>query len=583
MIRQKLAYHLLLILLGLFTGEQGTFAQMLYDESYREQAFHMREHVQICTDRNMYAVNERIHFRSFFSNPHESGDVLISKVLYVELVTPAGRAIVRGKFTHGEGGSSGYLSIPDNALTGHYFLRAYTRWMRNFDPCYYSYVLLTIINPESQEVLKAENETSQEKRDMKRGGQRGLICKTNKSVFSEGEKVQLELSCPDSAHSFPGEYCLTVVPAGLVDTMVWLSVSKDPEEEMNFSFKFLPDIRGVSLSGSIVEADNQSPSPATGVHFSLLGRETEYFATVSDDQGRFIVTLPDRTGMQELFVAGDAKDPLKREIRIDQDFSSEPVPYNSTTFSLSPQQRKVASHLVRNMQLSRAFGLLGSNSLQAADRDSIVPFYGLYPLKIQLEEYIELPTMAEVFENLVPQVEVVYRRGIPQFFMDSRNTGIKLLKPLILVDHIPVFDQKAVFDIDPAKIACIEVINEVYLRGELMYGGVIILTSRKGDMASVDLVDGSYFFDYQTFHESESRQMAGPEGPASGWNKRLDQDRIPDTRNVILWSDKLILDPGGKEILNFPAGSHKGEYHILIRGMSVRGEIVYGRSSFNVK
>ena len=124
----------------------------------------------------------------------------------------------------------------------------------------------------------------------------------------------------------------------------------------------------------------------------------------------------------------------------------------------------------------------------------------------------------------------------------------------MLIDNIPIFDHKAIFSIDPERIERIEVINEIYVRGGLMYGGMIFITSRQGDMAAVDLPEGSYFFDYQAFHPENSQVQYTP------------SERIPDTRNTLLWIDKISLDSEEKKTLQFPASSQSGEYIILVRG-----------------
>ena len=104
-----------------------------------------------------------------------------------------------------------------------------------------------------------------------------------------------------------------------------------------------------------------------------------------------------------------------------------------------------------------------------------------------------------------------------------------------------------------------------------MYGVMIILTSRQGDMAAVDLPEGSYFFDYQAFH------------PGNSQTQYTLSERIPDTRNTLLWIDKISLDSEENKTLEFPVSSRSGEYIILVRGVSPLGEIGYGMSTFNVE
>jgi hypothetical protein len=100
---------------------------------------------------------------------------------------------------------------------------------------------------------------------------------------------------------------------------------------------------------------------------------------------------------------------------------------------------------------------------------------------------------------------------------------------------------------------------------------MIFLTSRQGDMAAVDLPEGSYFFDYQAFHPGDAQVQYTP------------SERIPDTRNTLLWIDKISLDPDEMKTLQFTASPQTGEYIVLVRGVSPLGEMVYGMSTFNVE
>ena len=567
----KSKYFLIVMLLSILCSTLSVLSQIPYDEAYQEEALSNPEYITLFTDRNMYAVNERIYFSSFYRKGGKSAKEPWSKVLYVELVTPSGSVVTNGKFHLNEKGSSGYLLIPADALTGNYYLRCYTRWMRNFGPQSYCYTPLTIINPYKQEVLTENSESSDLDADLIRMSYPGVICQTNNTSYAPGEEVQLEISCTASDYMLPGEYCITVVHAGLCDTLNAHINMSDTSRGGDFRFNYLPEIRGVSISGSVVNTEDQSPAPQARLHFSALGEHPDYFGTLTDEQGRFMLTLPDRTGTQELFVTCEPSGDVKREIRIDQDFASDPVPFRTKQFTLSPYQKEVTTRMVVNMQFSKAYKVVETSPTFESDTNSFVPFYGIPTSTVHLEEFIKLPTMNEVFVNLVPDVFVRYNQGEPYLDIYSSFHNIYLFPSLVLIDQIPVFDQKAVFSIDPARIERIEVINEVYVRGGLMYGGMIFLNSGQGDMAAVDLPEGSYFFDYQAFHPGSSQAHYSP------------SDRLPDTRNTLLWIDKISLDSEEMKTLQFHAASQIGEYHILVRGVSPLGEIVYGMSTFNVE
>ncbi|MFC2081467.1 hypothetical protein ACFLR8_04580 [Bacteroidota bacterium] len=567
----KSTYGPIFILLGILCCIHSALSQIPYDEAYQKEALRNAEYITMFTDRNMYAVNERIYFSSYYRKDGESAIDCWSKVLYVELVTSSGQVVANGKFRHDEKGSSGYLLIPADALTGYYYLRSYTRWMLNFGPGSYCYIPLTIINPYEQEVLTEGDESSGVEADLFRVDLPGIQCQTDKASYAPGEEVQLELSLTVSDPKLRGEYCLTVAHAGLLDTLNAHFDIDDIDRGNDFHIKYLPEIRGVSISGSVVNTEDQSPVPQTRLHFSSLGEQANYSATLTDELGRFILTLPDRTGIQELFVAAEPLADSKREIRIDQDFASEPVPFRTKQFTLSPDDKKIAIRMVLNMQLSKAYKSEEASPDSETETDSFVPFYGIPTTTVNIEEFVKLPTMNEVFVNLVPNVFVRYEEGEPYLYLEGVNRNISLFPPLVLIDQIPLFEQKDLFAIDPLKVERIEVINELYVRGDIVFGGIIIMSSKQEDMAAVDLPEESYFFDYQGFH------------PENSFATYYAAERIPDTRNTQLWIDKISLESEEKKTVQFPASSNPGEYHILVRGVSSRGEMVYGVSTFKVE
>jgi len=556
-------------------------SQIPYDEAYREEAMRNQEYITVFIDRNMYAVNERIHFRSFYRKDGDPAKEPWSKVLYVDLVTASGMVVANGKYYQDENGSSGFLTIPADAQTGNYYLRSYTRWMLNFGPRSYCYVPLTIINPYIQSVLNENDQSSGVEANLLRMKFPEVQCQTDKASYAPGEEVRLEISLSVSDIVLPDDYCLTVVPDGLCDTLHAHIDFDDPGKTNDLIFNYLPDIRGVSISGSVINIEDQSPAPRARLLVSVLGEQPDCLCTLTDELGRFIVTMPHRTGIQDLFVACEPSAGAK-EIRIDQDFATDPVPFRTRGFILSIDDKALATRMVLNMQLSKAYEFELATPASETETDSIAPFYGTPETTVVLEEFVDLPNMEEFFINLVPNVYVSYKRGEPSLNISSLNGSIFNFPLLFLVDQVPVFNQKDIFSIDPLKVKRIEVINEVYVKGGLMYGGIIIISSKQKDMAAVDLPEESYFFDYQAFHPGN--QLAFPFGTQPSQTiTYMPMNRMPDIRNTQLWIDKINLDSTEKKTLRFQASMSPGTYHVLIRGVSSGGDIGCGVSTFKVE
>ena len=68
------------------------------------------------------------------SENHQPSD--LSKIVYVELLAEDSTSHLQTKISL-EAGGAGSFFLPTTLATGIYQIRAYTRWMRNFDAAFY--------------------------------------------------------------------------------------------------------------------------------------------------------------------------------------------------------------------------------------------------------------------------------------------------------------------------------------------------------------------------------------------------------------------------------------------------------------
>lgn len=551
------------------------FAQSNYDSAYAELALNRPEKLVVFTDRSLYAVNEAIQFSAALESGSRSGPGPGSEVIYAELVNATGEAVAQGKYLLLQNRSSGQLIVPSNIPSGTYLLRAYTRWMRNFGAPAFSYTPLRVVNPFSGEVETASPGSGSLRLEPVEKDPPQVLTRTTRQSYEPGALVDLELSLKEDAISRSLSGCLTVVPAGSIDTSAFLHqvISKQESREL-FQFNFLPDKKGTALSGTLTDQNSGEPVPGTRVHFSILGDDPAYLVTTSDQEGRFLLKIPPRLGIQEMFVVPEQASGQRLEVRIENDFSQDDLPFYSGSYELQEEEIRLASRLSLQMQLQLAFLAKSvQDPTRIPKRTETIPFYGRPEISVKMDEFVSLPNMEEVIENLLPATYVIRREGSADFLIKSDNPLISIYPQLILIDYIPVFDAEVVLDIPPSKIERIEVIPEVYVLGEVKYGGILSLTSSQGDLAGMTLPQGSYFFDYASIQPPAL--PPGPRYPGDG--------RIPDTRNTLLWKDHLELKKEGPLKISFQAASVPGDYLILFRGLSPDGTAVYGRKLFRVE
>lgn len=91
-----------------------------------------QEKVYLHFDNTGYFMGETIWFKAYVVNPMSNRPNIISRVLYVELLSPEGRVLQSHKLKIENGQCAGQLSLKDLLHAGFYEVRAYTALMLNW-------------------------------------------------------------------------------------------------------------------------------------------------------------------------------------------------------------------------------------------------------------------------------------------------------------------------------------------------------------------------------------------------------------------------------------------------------------------
>lgn len=566
--------------------------QSPFDPVFAEEITRIREEVTCFTDRSLYITEEVIRFSASLMGTGPAAKGPWSSVLYVELVSPGGASLARGKYPIRDGEASGELLIPAGVLSGPYFLRSYTRWMRNRGPGGYAYVPLRIINPDRSSLEKAIGRAEADAiLETPSPELNSLEFEPHPGTFEAGAIVSMQLAFPGNVSHVPIRGCITVVPRSAMPAFPAAVRLLNQEAERastaglrastaGFQLYFLPDKFGPSLSGSVVYPGIANGRlPETRVHITIMGDYQGYLVCRTDALGRFTIALPSRTGELELFIQPESPEDQKVEVRIDREFDQRQLTLAAGPFRLNAAERLAATIMARNAELARIYGkatpelhLEAASDSEIDSTATVFPFYGLPTRSVDLDRYVLLPTLEETFLNLVPGVTPVTRRKRNSLQIYSENPALSLFDPLIMVDQVPVFDLDQFMSVSPAKIQYIDVVEDVYVKGDMRFGGLINLRTKEGDMAGMDLPPNSFFIDYQTMQTAAASYGT----TASG------EDRWPDTRNTLLWIPDVKLERDLPLGLSFPAPDYPGEYVVLFRGLGPGDEVIVAETSFRI-
>ena len=110
------------------------------------QVSHFQEKIFVHTDKEFYLAGEICWFKVYLVDAAGHRPLGLSKVAYLEWLDKDNRAVLQTKIALKDGHGDGSLYLPLTFHSGHYKLRAYTSWMRNFGVDGFFEKAMTVVN-----------------------------------------------------------------------------------------------------------------------------------------------------------------------------------------------------------------------------------------------------------------------------------------------------------------------------------------------------------------------------------------------------------------------------------------------------
>lgn len=528
------------------------------------------ERYRILTDRSIYIAGEEINFQVFNLSADSLKELNWSKVYYMELISPDGLPLIQSKIGMDRTSADGSLNIPTDISSGTYFLKGYSRWMRNFGPESYTFLSVDIVNPLKHIVIQLDT-TSEDALTLEKlqneTGITGPDLKNLQNSYTKRTTVQLNLS--SHADDIPVQCCVSVVPKGSLSGQ-WESVPSSGELPLN-RIREVPETQGISLTGKVEFVGSGNPAPYAVVYISLLNEEKSFYCNYADSAGNYYFAFPDLFGETDLFISASHTDPADLTLLIDKDFCTEPIHLPSYPVNIDSSCLQLIQGLSVNTQIRDQYG---SDQIDPEDPEVThkMFFYGLPSITLKFDDYIKLPTMEEYITELIPRISLSTSKRKKIFRVLGDHPDLKFYGPLVMIDGVAVFDVESVLAISPRYIDRLEIVDAPYIKGNVTFGGIINIISRNDDMGYIDLPSSGLLVNYKLVEESlKGDKFYQPTDP-----------RIPDVRNNLYWNPHISLDTNESRTLNFQTGDTPGVYDIVVRGYTLDGTYFHRNWSFEV-
>jgi hypothetical protein len=191
-----------------------------------------------------------------------------------------------------------------------------------------------------------------------------------------------------------------------------------------------------------------------------------------------------------------------------------------------------------------------------------------------MDDYIALTTMKEVFFELVRKVSVRTNRKENSYMIYD---PVLKRSPALFIDGIPIDDAAKIVNLNPAHVEQIDVILGDYRIGDIIFPGIINVTTETGTYSDIPLPENAVRIHLKMFE----RQWAfvSPEYPTEERKKQ----RIADFRNTLFRTSGLRPDATGKLSVGFWTSDNSAEYLIDLEGVSSSGKVVSVRKAVRVE
>ena len=539
-----------------------------------------KERIDLHLDRNICFAGETVWFKAWCFLD-EQLEIEMSKVLYVEIFDENQKAIVQEKYLLEHNIATGSIQIPEDVSSKHYTLRAYTRYMRNFSSADFHYQRVTIVNPfiegESVKVPKSDFDNIKNKDTSKQHAHEPsnkLIEVTlNKNTYNVREKIEFQIS---GLKSISAELSAVVRMQGLghqsSPQMIELNPSKDtilPYKNIS-QLQWRPETRGLTISGLIKSKKNKKIEGALSMVSVLQEKPLLYLGT-TDDKGVFTICLHDMNDQKDLHVSTPNNENI---ILIRNDFENNFPEIKNIPLQFDSSMHATLDALNLNQQLERSYS---KNKTQAVFQNKQVNTPSTNILtpdrRVNLADFVKMPSMTEVFEEITPGVLLRKKGGQPSLSVFNSDQQKTYDSPLVLLDNAPVYDIAALLKIDPSKIEAIEIFSTDYFLGNSTLGSIISIISKSDNFGAYKWGDQAAFTKFKTYSIAQPFEQVLYD----------EKSRIPDFRPVLYWQPNLRLeDQKSNASITLYAPDRPGTYEVLIQGFTDSGEACYAYASFEV-
>ena len=336
---------------------------------------------------------------------------------------------------------------------------------------------------------------------------------------------------------------------------------------------FIPEIRDLTMSGIYRDKASREPIPDQEVYVSVLFNNPQLHISRTDRDGQFMFSLNNLQGINDIFITPETgiNSDDERELLIRVPFSPDIPVVGPVPFSVDSTHRELVEIMYANSQVMERFHAREVSEDKNRNRTGSFNIDG-DKTTILSDDYIALESLREIFIEIVPSAKI--RRTGDRFsiIVNDQDGNVLPGKPLVMIDHVPVFNINALLDVPVSEIVKVEVINKTYILGSNSINGIVMITTKNNNYGELNFGSPSIFLELQTLEVPRE----------DGFTPVMPSDPIPDFRTTLYWNSHALLQDGAGAF-EFTTSDRKGEYTIIIEGHAPDGTYHYATQDIVIR
>lgn len=341
----------------------------------------------------------------------------------------------------------------------------------------------------------------------------------------------------------------------------------------------LPELEGELLTGEIRDIETNNSIKNEQFILSFISDSPIVDFAKTDSSGKFTFVV-NRYGEEEMVIQPKSLDTtnLNYKVILDDSFSTRYPNNKLGELIIDTIKMRSLNEAIVNMQINSIYKSNKSSYTQIDSNFNNNPFYKEAINVINIERYIELPTMEEVIREVVPHTSLKRNKnGYDLRVVESRSLYPKNGKTLIFVDGVPIMDTQKIFEIKPQELDRVEVVNlQFFIKSENL-GYLLCFYTKDSNMADMEF-DSRIFRQVHKGYDYEYK-FNSPDYS----NSKIKDSRLADFRNTLYFN--TFESSESKSPLNFKfyTSDEETEYTITVRGINKYGEVIESRKKLKVR